>query len=102
MRNKENDRHAREAKQAMNQNLKQQVKAADRELKTAREQYEHVKREHVQLSRQYDEIKRGSIWRSVTSMHKIKPTRQLYMKYMLGKRDRREIFNRSLRKRKGK
>ena len=102
MRNKENDRHAREAKQAMNQNLKQQVEAADRELKTAREQYEHVKLEHVQLSSQYDAIKQGSIWRIVTSMHKIKRMLQLYMKYMLGKRDRREIFDRSLRKRKAK
>jgi len=102
MRDNESSYDVLEAKRAKNKDLQEKIDEIDKEIIHAKSQFETVKLEHTKLTSQYDAIKQGNVWRLLKFMNKLKRFVKLCMKYIVGKRDRREIFSRSLKKKKAK
>lgn len=102
MNDKKNEDQELEGKHTQNSNLQEKIAQIDNEISVAEAQYDAAKREHMILTSEYRKIKQGYLWRSRTDIKNLKRTAKLYMKYLLGKRDRKELFNPSLRKKKAK
>ena len=78
------------------------IQNLDKEIEQAKQENEQLKQEYNRLRRQYDAIKQGNLWKLLQSIKKVKRFMKLCIKYILGKRDRREIFNRSLKVKKAR
>jgi glycosyltransferase involved in cell wall biosynthesis len=74
----------------------------EQEIEIAQKQHVELKQKHDTLQSEFDAVRHGLLWRQLQSMKKLKRFMKLGIKYIVGKRDRREIFNRSLKAKKAR
>lgn len=91
-----------EAKRERTKDLKQQISRLDDQIETLNAQYNHLQQEHDRLQQQYDAVREGRIWKLFLAAKKVQRFIRLCGKYVLGKRDRREIFSRSFKMKKAR
>lgn len=95
------NRHGKlEAIRIKNEENLNRIKVLDKKIADAKKEHDIIKSEHDKLQFQYEAINKGFMWGMLTKMKRLKRFLKLCLKYILGKRDKREIFNPSLKAKK--